>query len=164
MGKFPHIIWPSCGEKCRLSTLMRFPNNRSNISLKTLIQHPVSLIEDEVRDLAEVTGLLRHEVHEPPRCGNDDLNSLLQILNLLPFRNSSINTGASDPTARSCLFQNDLTLHRQFSCGCNNQHHGASLFGFSLSIHSVLQMCQSRNRKGQCFARPSLSNSNDVPP
>ena len=44
MGKFPHIIWPSRGEKCRLTTWMRFANNRSDISLKTLIQHPENIV------------------------------------------------------------------------------------------------------------------------
>ena len=114
--------------------------------------------------LTEVTSLLIHEVNESARSSHHHLHTFLQILDLLPLGNTSVHTGAADTTAGSCnrkyfndiqkfknyltplltcLLQDHLGLHGQFSGWSNDQHHGTTFLPLPLTLHSVFQMSQS---------------------
>ena len=57
-------------------------NNRPNVVLKALVQHPVGLVQDEIPHVAQVARAVVDEVKYTARCSDDNARRQLLVLAL----------------------------------------------------------------------------------
>merc|ERR1719445_2992232 len=144
---------------------MSLPDDLPDVPLKPLVQHPVRLVQDQEGDLTQVAGSLAHQVNESARSGHHNLNTLAELLLLLPLGDSSIDTDTTHLAAPPRLLQHHLALHGQLPGGRNDQHHRpARPRLISARGQSVLEVSQAGDGEGQRLPTPGLCDANNVPP
>ena len=68
------IVWCGAGDLAQ---------DPLDLRREAVVGHPVGLVEDDDLDLAEVELVLLQQVDQPQRCGDDDVDTALQHVDLL---------------------------------------------------------------------------------
>lgn len=95
------LLGPRGREHESLTIWPNLTNNLADLGFETHVQHPVGLVENQIRDPAEVGPASLQHVNETTRGGNHNLDTTLQISNLRTFWCTAIDSSVPDTRVRS---------------------------------------------------------------
>mmetsp|Transcript_95362 Transcript_95362/g.269614 ORF Transcript_95362/g.269614 Transcript_95362/m.269614 type:complete len:214 (+) Transcript_95362:713-1354(+) len=85
-----HALWPRRRPQQRLAIRAYLADNLPYVGLKPHIQHAVRLVHDQIRNAAQVRHTALDKVNQPSGRRHKTVNSVLQLLFLLPFGRAAI--------------------------------------------------------------------------
>ena len=89
------FLRPRCGKEERLPLPRQLRHNLLDLRLKAHVQHAVSLVQDQVRDLGHADLLRGDKIVEAARGGNDHLDAALDCTKLGPLWRAAIQASAA---------------------------------------------------------------------
>jgi hypothetical protein len=102
-------------------------DNASNLGLETHVKHAISLIEDEVLDVAQGDATSLYEIDQSTRGSNKQITTTLNLAKLRANIGTTVDDTRSDPGSVGKLARLFVDLRNQFSGGSQDQRSGVSL-------------------------------------
>mmetsp|Transcript_26053 Transcript_26053/g.77824 ORF Transcript_26053/g.77824 Transcript_26053/m.77824 type:complete len:446 (+) Transcript_26053:205-1542(+) len=94
-----HRRWPSRGEEEHVSVAPDGRRDLADVILEAKVQHPVGLVEHEVRHPAERELLVLQEVHQPPGRRDEDVAAAPEVPQLLHLVLAAVDARGPDAAA-----------------------------------------------------------------
>lgn len=102
-------------------------DNAANLGLETHVKHAVSLVEDEVLDVAEGDAASLYEVHQSAGGSNKKIAAALDLAELGANIGTTVDDARADPGAVGKLAGLIVDLRNQLAGGGQNQRGGVGL-------------------------------------
>src|SRR5690606_14428958 len=126
---------------------------------KTHVEHPVRLIEHEGFYALEREMPLVHEIEEPARCRDDDVDACRQGADLRLLANTAEHQCVTQRQMLSVYVEAVRDLDRQFTRGSQDQR--ARLAGYARKRPRRQAVQQGKRERGR-LSRTRLGNTDDV--
>lgn len=97
VGELLDVLGPRGTEHEGLTVRSNLADDLANLRFETHVQHPVSLVHDQVGHTTQVSFASLEHVNQSPRCSDDDFNTTLEITNLRTFWCTTVDGGVSYP-------------------------------------------------------------------
>src|SRR6266850_2059602 len=97
-------------------TLLRVPDDATNVILETLIQHPIRLIQHEILDAPKRERAITYEIQYTPRRADDDLRPLdgAHLLHFVDATEHGSTPHGVQRGERIVRLQRELTRRRKY--------------------------------------------------
>mmetsp|Transcript_13500 Transcript_13500/g.29745 ORF Transcript_13500/g.29745 Transcript_13500/m.29745 type:complete len:383 (+) Transcript_13500:535-1683(+) len=168
-GQLLHIVRPGSREKQDLTLRTHLTADGLHFSGKSLLKHPISLIEHQIGHALQRQAFRDHKVDQTPRRGGHDFASVLHVLQLLVLFASTVHGRCPDPfgTLRGLGSFQDLmsfihNLHGQLARRSHDQRDGRDVSAADGRLRHDVD--DGRQQIGQSLATSSLSNPDDIQP
>lgn len=96
-------------------------NNAANLGLETHVKHAISLIENEVLDVAKRNAATLYEVHKTTRGRNEEITATLDLAKLGANVGTTVDNARADPGAVGELARLFVNLRDQLTGGSQNE-------------------------------------------
>mmetsp|Transcript_58700 Transcript_58700/g.138349 ORF Transcript_58700/g.138349 Transcript_58700/m.138349 type:complete len:250 (-) Transcript_58700:86-835(-) len=116
-----HLLRPRGSEEQRLPIWPDLAHNLADLRLEAHVQHPVSLVEHEVRNAPEIRRPALEEVDETSRRGDDNLDASSQLASLRALGSASIDARELDVGALSVLEPDLVRLQGKLASRGHNE-------------------------------------------
>ena len=140
-------------EEHRLPLLRHVAEDLLDLRAKAHVEHPVRLVEHQVRDLRKVDALRLKVIDEAARCGDDHLEALLQGLELRAVADAAEDRLRADARALGERHRVVRHLLRQLTRGAQDQH---------LQAAANLHPLERRNHERGGLAGTRLGDAHDI--
>ena len=123
------------------------------------VEHTVGLVEDEDREPLEADMALPHEVEEPARCGDEDVEAAGKGCDLRPLVDAAVDDGMTECQVAAVGAKALVDLDGELAGGCEHQGpHEAAPDGRMRCGQAV----QDRKREGGRLAGAGLRDADEV--
>lgn len=118
-------------------------DDAANLGLETHVKHTISLVEDEVLDVAQRDATTLYEVDKSAGSGNKEIAATLDLAKLGADIGTTIDDARTDPRAVGELASLIVDLGNQLTSGSQDQSSG-----ISLALTAVATAALDRDRRG----------------
>lgn len=101
IGELLNVLGPRGAEHEGLTVRANLADDLANLRFETHVQHPVSLVHDQVGHTTQVSFASLEHVNQSSRCSDDDFNSTLKITDLRTFWCTTVDGSVSYPRVGS---------------------------------------------------------------
>mmetsp|Transcript_63072 Transcript_63072/g.186335 ORF Transcript_63072/g.186335 Transcript_63072/m.186335 type:complete len:560 (+) Transcript_63072:493-2172(+) len=140
--------------------------DEAHVLLEPLIEHSVSLVQNQLTHAAQVDRTLVDEILETSRGGHDAIDPPTDLALLLVFGNSAVDDNGVQRYGGPYVLYDLVGLHGEFPRRGENEHAGfAAPSSSPISVFVfIVQGSQGRKCEGEGLTGTSLSNAHHVPP
>jgi hypothetical protein len=110
------------GEEDGLPLLRRAREDRVDLFLEAHVEHSVGFVEHQELDAAELDAAAVHVVLEAAGRGDDDVDGLAYLHQLLAERHAADEARGEQALPAAVAVRRLLDLHRELARGCEHQH------------------------------------------
>ncbi len=126
------------------------------------VEHAVGLVEDEEADGGEIGMALLHEVHETARGGDDDVDSALEVLDLVELADAPEDDGARDAGVPAVGLETLGDLSGEFASGGEDERAGEGVPSAGLVGREGAETREEGEGEGGGLAGAGLGDAEEV--
>mmetsp|Transcript_28967 Transcript_28967/g.72245 ORF Transcript_28967/g.72245 Transcript_28967/m.72245 type:complete len:262 (-) Transcript_28967:326-1111(-) len=121
-GQVANTLRPRRSEHDGHPLAVRHRDDGTHVLLKPHVEHPVRLVEHEVRRAVQHTRALVHQIEQPARRRHQHLHARAERAALRAFGDAAVDAHARQPHVRPRVAAHRVRLHRQLSRGREHKH------------------------------------------
>ena len=152
------------GEHERLPFLRQRFHDLPDRRKKTHVQHAIGFVEHEKFEPGKIGRALLHQIDQPARCRDDQIDPGTQRLDLRAFAHSAENRGHAQRKMFRVGAHVLLDLHDELTRRRHHQRARAVCRWSSYCMRAARELRQNRQNKSGGFSRAGLRDADDIVP